>query len=106
LFIGTSSRLGTRFARGCRRDLDGIAADATAARSLRKPLELVRCLVYGLQMALVLVPPGRRRDVWMPALGHASPSQLDVALLKRSLELQEYECLFDVEDLRHSRALR
>jgi hypothetical protein len=57
-------------------------------------------------VALMLVAPGGWSNVWMPALGHAAPGQLDVTLLKWSIQLQQYQCLFDVEDLHHGRALR
>jgi hypothetical protein len=52
-------------------------------------------------MPLVLVRAARRRDVRMPALGHAPARELHGALVERRLELEQEDRLFDVEDLRH-----
>ena len=69
-------------------DLDRVARDAPAAEALGQPLELIRGLVDRLQMALMLVLAPGRRDVGVPTLGHATPRELHVALVERSLELQ------------------
>jgi len=59
--VGAGALLGAALARGSGADLDGVAADAAAARLLGEPLELVRRLVDRLQVALVLVLAARRR---------------------------------------------
>ena len=43
----------------------------------------------------------RRGDVRVPALGLATPRELDVALVERRLDLEEEDRLLDVQDLRH-----
>ncbi len=88
---------GSRPARRRRGDLDGVAADATPARGLREPLELVGGLVDRLQVALVLVAPAGWGDVGMPALGHPPPPELYRALVERGLELEQQQRLFEIE---------
>ena len=99
--VGPPAGLGARLARRRRRDLDRVAADASAARRLGQLLELIGRLVDRLQVALVLVLAAGRRDVRMPALGHPPAGELDRALVERRLELQQEEGLLDVEDARH-----
>jgi hypothetical protein len=52
-------------------------------------------------VSLVLVLAPRRGDVRVPALGHLAPRQLDRPLIERWFELQQQQCLFDVEDPCH-----
>ena len=49
----------------------------------------------------MLEPAAGRGDVGMPAFGHATARELDVALVERRLDLEQQCGLFDVEDLRH-----
>ena len=76
--------------------LDRVAGDAPAARALRQALELVGGLVDRLQMALMLELTTLRGDVRVPALGHAPPRELDIALVERRLQLQQEQMLLDV----------
>ena len=103
LLVGARALLGAALAGGGGADLDGVARDPPAAGLLGERLELVGGLVDRLQMALVLELLAGRRDVGMPALGHAPARELHVALVERRLELQEQDGLLDVEDLRHDR---
>ena len=52
-------------------------------------------------MTLVRDLPAGRREVRMPDLGLAATRELDVPFLERGLELQQQQCLLDVEELRH-----
>src|SRR6185312_10588962 len=67
-------------------------------RALGETLELVGRLVDRLQVALVLELAPGRRDVGVPALGHAPTSELYVALVERRLELQQEQVLVYIED--------
>jgi hypothetical protein len=54
-------------------------------RPLGEPLELVGSVIDRLQVTLVLALAPGGRNVRVPALGHAPPSELDVAYAKRRL---------------------
>src|SRR6202030_1293774 len=74
-------------------------AHLSAARALGEALELVGGEVDRLQVALVLELAPGGRDVGVPALGHPPSRELHVALVERSLELQQEHVLLDVEDV-------
>ena len=101
LLVGAPALLGARRARRRGVDLDGVARDLAAARSLGQALELVGRLVDRLEVALVLELLARRRDVGVPDLRHPAARQLDLALVERRLDLQQQQRLFDVEHVRH-----
>jgi hypothetical protein len=85
-----------------RRRTDRARADLATARGLGEQRELVGRLVDRLQVALVLVLAARGSDVRMPALGHPATSELDAALIKGRLELEQQERSFNVQDPRHT----
>ena len=99
--VGARALLGARLARGRRRDLDRVRGDAAAARALGESLELVGRFVDRLEVALMLMLAALRRDVRMPALGEPAAGELDVALVKRRLQLQQEERLFEIKNLGH-----
>ncbi len=101
LLVGAPPLIGTGLAGGGGGHLDRASRDAAAAHVLGELLELVGRLVDRLQMTLMLVLTTRRGDIGMPALCHPPARELDAALIKRRLELQQEHCLFDVEDPWH-----
>src|SRR5204863_9793414 len=102
LLVGAAALFGAGRAGSGGTDLDGVAADAPAARALRQRLELVGGLVDRLQVALVLELLAGRRDVRVPDLRHAAARELDVPLVEGRLELQEEERLLDVQHAWHN----
>jgi hypothetical protein len=101
LLVRAAALLRAALARRSGADLDGVARDLTAARLLGELLELVGGLVDGLQVALVLELPARRRDVGMPDLREPAPRELYVALAERRLDLKQQDGLLDVQHLWH-----
>ncbi len=77
---------------------DGVSRDLAAAHALGEALELVGRLVDRLQMALVLELAPGRCDVGVPALGHATARELNIALVEWRLQLQQEHVLLDVKD--------
>ena len=84
-----------------RRDLHSPPRHATVARGLGELRQLIRGLVYRLEVALVLGLATGRRDVRVPPLGHPTAREMDLTLIERSFELQQQHRLFDIEDPRH-----
>src|SRR5947209_19565543 len=99
--VGAPAGLLASLPRGCRRRADRVRGDPPAARRLRQLRELVGGFVDRLQVALVLVTATRWRDVRVPALGHPPSRQLHGAVVERRFELEQQQCLFDVEDPWH-----
>src|SRR5207244_2742435 len=93
--VGATALLGATRAGGGGVDLDRVATDPPSARALGQPLELVGGEVDRLEMALVLELAPGGSDVGVPDLGLTAPRQLDVALVKWRLELQEEQRLLE-----------